>query len=334
MGRCEEAGPDGLTFEELRELALIYRRATAQLALLRDRDRDPEAVRYLNALCVRAHSVLAVSQPPPRTALLPRFREVIGRTWPAQCLVWLLLATGVYVGAVVVAKDPKATYALMPVSLGYTPARLDRLIGSEQERGAFLSPDATPIGDNVLFGSQLFANNTRVGMFAMAGGVLAGVPTIVLTVYNGAILGAFAATFWVPPHRVEFLAWLLPHAIPEFAAIALCAAAGLLLGAPLVGGGRRGRAAAWRDATQSALVLFALAVPLFIAAALIESFVRESALGTTARLLVAAGSGSVVLWLFVASGRARRRPVKVGWLDQAGPTTPGVAPGSGSGSRR
>lgn len=334
LARGESRGPQGLPFEELRELALANRRATAALARLRDRDRDPEAVHYLNSLCVRAHSLLTVPPPRRRAPLLPRFRAALGRSWPALCVAWVLLGIGVYVGAAVVAKEPKAAYAMLPSSLGYTPARLDRLLGSADDRAAFLAPGTTAVETNLLFGSQLFANNTRVGMFAMATGILAGVPTLLLTIYNGAILGAFGAVFWSPPHRIEFLAWLLPHGIPEFTAIVLCSAAGLLLGAPLVGGDRRGRTAAWRDATQSALLLFSLSVPLFVAAAIIESFVRESALGTTVRLVVAAAMGILVLWLFLAAGRVRRRPVSVGWLDQTGATPRIAGPGSGSALRR
>lgn len=330
LALCERARPADLAFGDLADLARRYRQATSMLARLRDRGEDPEAVRYLNALCVRAYSLLTV---PGRsraadTSFLERVRRALGRTWRAQLVAWALLAVGIYVGAALVERNPKATYALVPESLGYSAARMDRLLASPEERLAFLEPEAQPVSHNVLFGSSLFANNTRVGLFALAGGILAGIPTILLTVYNGTILGAFGAVFLRPPHHLEFLAWILPHGIPELTAIALCSAGGLLLGVPLVAPGRRGRRAAWGEAMEAALLLAAAAIPLLMAAALIESFVRESALGVTPRLAVAAGMALLVGGFLGASRREARRRPDARWIRELRGGT-GGSPDSG-----
>lgn len=332
LSACERLRPDGLGFEELRELAHAYRRLTAELARLRDRGVDPEAIRYLNALCVRAHAHLSAPRRanPSDPALAARIRAALARTFRAQLAAWALLALGVYVGAALVAREPKAAYALVPASLGYSPARLDRLLASPEERLEFLTPEPAPMAARAFFGSQLFARNTRVGMFALATGILAGLPTLVLSVYNGVILGAFGAIFLRPPHALEFLAWILPHGIPEFTAISLCSAAGLLLGVPLVAPGRRGRRAALRAGADAALLLLAAAIPLFVLAALAESFVRESALGIGPRLAVAAGMALIVALLLTTSGRAARARPDTSWLRElSAPTSPG-SPGSGS----
>lgn len=316
LASCEGLRPAGLSFDDLRELARLYRRATAMLARLRERGEDPEAVRYLNALCVRAYSQVTAPARHDRSgpALPGRVRAALGRTWGAQLVAWTLLAVGTYVGAALVAESPKAAHALLPRSLGYSPARVDRLLASPEERLVFLTPQGQSVSRNALFGSSLFANNTRVGLLALATGILAGIPTVLLTVYNGTILGAFGAIFFRPPHRTEFLAWLLPHGIPELTAIALCAAAGLLLGLPLLAPGRRGRRAAWREAIDSALLLVGAAVPLLLAAALIESFVRESALGVGPRLAVAAVMAALVGGFMVASRREARQRPDLRWL--------------------
>lgn len=324
LERCERLRPERLGFDELRELARLYRRATAQLARLRERGDDPEAVRSLNALCVRAYGHLAVASPRAGDAprLAQRVRAALGRTWRAQLAAWALLAVGVYVGAALVARDPRAAHALVPASLGYSAGGIDRLLQDPAARAEFLAPSATPPLRNLAFGSALFAHNTRVAMLSLAAGILA-VPTIVLTVYNGVVLGAFAAVFLRPPHPVEFLAWILPHGIPELTAIVLCSAGGLLLGAALLAPGRRGRAVALREASESALLLLAAAVPLLFAAAGVESFVRESALGVGARLAVAGAWGAALLGFTLLARRAHEPTAR--WLHElpAGDPAPG-----------
>jgi uncharacterized membrane protein SpoIIM required for sporulation len=323
LGRCEHLRPDALPFEELRELARLYRRATQRLARLRERDDDPEAIRSLNALCVRGFTHLSVAPrtgptgPPPLLARLP---GALARTVRAQALAWALLLAGIYVGAVLVAHDPRAAYALVPASLGYPAPVVDRLLTSAEARREFFGREDTPAGANFFFGSYLFANNTRVGLLAFATGVLAGIPTLLLGLYNGLLVGAFGAIFFHDPWPVLFLAWILPHGIPELGAVTLCVAAGLVLGGAVAIPGRRSRRSALQEATDSALLLFATALPLFLLAALIESFVRESLLSTGARLAVAGVMAALVLAGGLASWRlARRGEREPPWLHELGP---------------
>jgi hypothetical protein len=56
--RAERLRVRGLRFDELRELRALYRHHSAALAAAREHGDDPDAVRYLNALCVRAYTAL------------------------------------------------------------------------------------------------------------------------------------------------------------------------------------------------------------------------------------------------------------------------------------
>ncbi len=58
IGRSEQLRIQRLRFDELRELASLYRQHSASLARLRDRDSDPDLIRHLNGLCVRAYAFL------------------------------------------------------------------------------------------------------------------------------------------------------------------------------------------------------------------------------------------------------------------------------------
>ena len=318
LDRTERLRPAGLGFDELAQLATLYRSHLARLARLRAAGTDRPAVRHLNALCVRAHTLLHVEPSAGgglRRALLVELPGALGRTWPALLVAWALLGVGMAVGLMLGGTDDAAVHALMPDCMGYGPDMLDRLLGSSAARAQFFEPHAVPAGHNAIFGSFLFANNTRVGLLAFASGLLAGIPTVLLQLYNGLLLGAFSAVFVRDPHPWAFLAWILPHGIPELTAITLCAAGGLVLGAAVAVPGRRTRRGAVRESVHSALLLFAGAVPLFFVAALTESFVRESMLGTLPRLAVA-GAYLVVFGVGFAWVHrcAARLPPDTAWL--------------------
>ncbi len=211
-----------------------------------------------------------------------------------------------------------------------SPDRLNDLVASRAARVAFLAREETPISENLAFGSQLFTHNTRVGLLSFATGLLAAVPTVMLQVYNGIIIGAYGAIFFRDPWPVDFLAWILPHGVPELTAITLCAAAGLLLGGAVAAPGRRRRTDAVRDAVAPALALVATAIPLLVVAALTESFVRESMLATGTRFAIAGTyAGALVAGLAWVRGLARQRDVDTRWLAELMPPRP-ASRGSGS----
>jgi hypothetical protein len=120
-----------------------------------------------------------------------------------------------------------------------------------------------------------------------------------------------------------FAAWLLPHGVPELTAITLCSAAGFALGRAVAAPGRRSRSEALREAGPTALALLLASLPLFLAAAWIESFVRQSTLETAPRLGIAAAG---VLVLGAIAFMIRRQPSQdhpqIDWLDRVLDATP------------
>lgn len=320
LDRAETIRIRGLELADLRELVALQRQISARLARLREPGDDSERIRYLNSLCVRAHTLLNAQ--PPLRAVRPgqwarRIAATLGQTWRAQALAWLLLAVGAAIGATLTWQDPRAVSLFVPAEIGYEATRIEQLAISSDARARFLTWEAKPAGVSAVFGSFLFAHNTQVGLLSFATGVLAGVPTLLLQLYNGILLGAFSSIFLVDDLRWRFLAWILPHGVPEMTAITLCAAGGLLFGEAVALPGRRGRAAALRRIFPAALMLFSASLPLFLFAALLESFVRESALSTTARFVIAGmGAAAVVALLTTSRWFDRSRPHRNPWLQE------------------
>jgi uncharacterized membrane protein SpoIIM required for sporulation len=308
-----------LNFEELRELAHLYRLNSAQLAVARSRGGDPEALRYLNALCVRAYTHLQVA-PPRREAQVgdfyfARFPATLAATARLQGLVAVVLLAGALLGATLMAQNPGNIYAAIPSAM-YPADDLERLVSSAADRAQFLARTPVAFGIKSVFSASLFVHNTGIGFLAFATGILAGIPTIILVLYNGITLGAFAWIFSRDAAWPVFWAWLLPHAVPELLAVTLCSTAGLLIARAVLAPGRRGIAAALREAATPALELVTAAVPLFVVAAAIESFLRQSSVSTAARFAAAAlAVASIVTYVwYVHRLAARGSAVDLQWL--------------------
>jgi uncharacterized membrane protein SpoIIM required for sporulation len=337
LDRCEQSRVQTLAFDELTELGRLHRRHLAMLARLRARGLDVAATAHLNALCLRAHTTLYVPDR-MRWSVTAFVRDAIpaafAGTWHAIVLAGLLLAGGTLVGGALVLRDPQAVHILVPRCMCESPSHMDDLVRSRVARAEFLARSETPAAKNIAFGSMLFTHNTRVGLLAFAAGILAAVPTVLLQLYNGIVVGAFGAVFFRDPWPVDFLAWILPHGIPELTAITLCAAGGLVLGAAVAAPGRRPRGVAVREAVGSALALVCTAVPLLFVAALTESFVRESTLSTGTRFAIAgAYAGALVAGLVWIRGLAHRRSGDAGWLAEIMPPS-GASPDTRSAPAR
>jgi uncharacterized membrane protein SpoIIM required for sporulation len=297
LDRAERLGRR-LPFEDLRELARTYRLSSARLATLRSRSAaDPEEIRYLNALCVRAYTYLRV-EPPRRVNFgrffLADFPTTLAMTARVQALAAALMLAGALIGVALVSSNPGTLSACIPAAM-YPPERLEQLADSAHQRAEFLEPKPFAFGLKSVFSATLFVHNVTVGLAAFASGVLAGAPTILLLLYNGLTLGAFAWIFSRDSDWLAFWAWLLPHGIPELLAVNLCSAGGLLVAKAVVAPGRAGAAKELRAAAQPALELLAASLPLFFVAALIESFIRQSFMSMEGRYCIAGGALAAIV---------------------------------------
>ena len=304
VARAHRVGPRGLTAEELERLDRLYRVTTVHLARARSRIRSEAVLRNLNHLVSRAHSLVYVA--PKRRPLRWMvwfygigFARAVARTGRFHLLALALFAFGTVAGYVVTLQRPLAAYALLP-------AMDERVPGASAEQLREILRSGRESDDKFIFASILLTHNIKVGFTAFAAGVLAGVPTVFVIVLNGAMLGAFCAVHYSKDITVELYAWLLPHGITEITAVILCAGAGLMLGKAIVRPGFDTRRQALIQAGREALYLLLGVVPMFVFAGLIESYIRQSQLDTSSRLLFAAGT--TLFWtLYFLNGFYRLR---------------------------
>jgi uncharacterized membrane protein SpoIIM required for sporulation len=268
---------------------------------------------YLNELSAAAHSLIYL---PPRESMwrgavrffIEGFARAVARTWRYHATAALLLFGGAFLAYWECRRDPAATYCLSSACCetrlpGSTAQQLEEALRSGREHGG---------GMKFFFASYLFQNNLKVGVLAMGLGALAGIPTVLLLVYNGMILGGFTALYLRAGITTEFWAWILPHGVTEILAIILCGGVGLALGAAIVRPGLLTRAESLRRAGLEAGRVVAGAGGMLVFAAIIESYLRQSHLPSTSRLLFAGGSALFWIGYFAAGAVAERQAVTAG----------------------
>lgn len=295
-----------LSAEERRRLDVLYRRVTVQLARVSTQSRDRQLVAYLNGLAAGAHSLIYL---PPRGAWLAGavrfvregFARAIVRNGPAHLVSLALVLGGALVGYLAATSDPLLAHALWPAEdprqPGSTPEQLLSVLRANRDEGG---------AGKFFFASFLFQHNLKVGLLAMATGVLASIPTVFLMLLNGMLLGVFVAIHTQAGIHSEMWAWILPHGITEIGAIILCGGIGLMLGRAVVRPGRYSRKHALVEAGKESGLVGAGVAGMLVAAAIIESYVRQSHWSTSTRLLFAAGTA--LFWvLYIGYGALRER---------------------------
>ena len=166
---------------------------------------------------------------------------------------------------------------------GTPPERLLQYLrqGREQESGR-----------KSFFASFLFSHNLKVGLLSMGLGVLAGVPTVILMLYNGMMVGTFLSLYIKAGLGLELSGpWILPHGITELFGDRALRRHGTAVSSggdqPRTADASRGVVDAGTEAARTAISI----AGMLAVAAFIESFVRQSHLTTNERFVYAGLTG-------------------------------------------
>lgn len=272
---------------DLSRLDVLYRRTSAHLAQVSTRTTDQGLIRYLNDLTAAAHSIIYL---PPRQKVLNKiplfflrsFPASVARLWKFHTLAGGLLLLGMLIAFFAVQQDSTNAYSLLIGDELRQP-------GASKEQLLFVLRHGrdSQSGEKFHFASFLFSHNLKVGILALATGAMAAIPTVLLTLYNGLMLGAFAALHHNAGIAAEFWAWILPHGITELLAITLCSGAGLRIGQSIVSPGLLTRGESLRLAGEEAARTIAGVGLMLLIAAIIESYLRQSHLSQAARYIFA-----------------------------------------------
>lgn len=261
-----DAGPVGV---DEGEIPARYRRLCQQLALARRRGYSAPLLDRLQALMQRGHAVL-YRAPPPRWHRAAEFlvagfpqlvRSQAGCMW-ASLLLFALPLVGVFV---LLQLRPELVHQLLdPRQI----AGIEAMFDPADPRQA-LGRDSG--SDWQMFGHYIM-NNISIGLRTFAGGLLAGVGTILVLLANGLNIGAVAGHLQAIGHGDPFWRFVAGHAPLELTAIVIAGGAGLRLGVDLVAPGRRRRRDALVRAGRIGARLCLGVAAMLLLAAFVEAF--------------------------------------------------------------
>jgi uncharacterized membrane protein SpoIIM required for sporulation len=280
---------------DIERFGLLVRHASSDLAIAR-RDFPGAAVtEYLNALCARAHPLLYRGAPLRLSSIPAFYARGLPRTfraaWPFVAASLALLAIGFVAGWIAVDLRPDLRSSLVPQSLF-----------DEMARGQ-IHPN---VADAPLAASFIIQNNIRVALVCFAGGVLLGLPTALVLIANGWLLGTIAAAVHLGGYDRAFWSLIVPHGVIELSVIVIAGGCGLMLGGAILRPGQLRRTDALGVAARRAVILALGIAMLLIVAGTLEAFVSPSTLPEAAKLAAGATAGLLLYsWLLLAG---RKRP--------------------------
>jgi uncharacterized membrane protein SpoIIM required for sporulation len=219
------------------ELPARHRRLCQQLALARRRGYSAVVTDRLQQLMQRGHSVLYQTKPVHwRRAVefllagFPRLVRAEARCMLAATLLFVVPLVSIFV-AIQIKPDLAAglfdAQSLANFEQMYDPAGKGDL-GRTNE-------------DDLQMFAHYIGNNVGIGFQTFASGLLAGLGTVFVLIFNGIMIGGVAGHLQAVGHGDPFWRFVAGHSAPELTAIVISGGAGLRLGLSLIAPGQRRR---------------------------------------------------------------------------------------------
>lgn len=294
VATIERRSVRSLDDDDLLALPVLYRSALSSLSVARETSLDRALVAYLEQLCTRAYfQIYGVPGSAWRQigAFFARgWPEAVARLWRETLAAAALTLAGAIVAYLLVAHDPGWFYSLMPGALaeGRDPNASAETLRQMLYHGSDKDPLAT-------FATALFTHNAQIALFCFALGFAFAVPTALLLVYNGMMLGALLRVYAAKGLATPFLGWIAIHGTTELFAITLAGAAGFRIGLAIAFPGRVARMDSAVAAGRNAGVAMAGVVLMLLVAGLLEGIGRQTVLIDWQRYAI--GGVALLGWL-------------------------------------
>ena len=244
-----------------------YRRLCQQLALARERGYSPQLVEHLQQLMQRGHTLLY------RTPAF-RWRSVLEFLFADFPQLVRSQATVMWVSLALFAVPLIGSFVLVQLRPDLVHLLMDNARLAQVER--MYDPAAPNLGrdsgtDWMMFGYYIM-NNISIGLRTFASGLLAGLGTVLVLLFNGITIGAVAGHLQHVGHGDPFWRFVVGHGAFELTAIVIAGGAGLQLGLRLLAPGRQRRLDALMDAGRIGARLCLGIAAMLLVAAFIEAF--------------------------------------------------------------
>jgi uncharacterized membrane protein SpoIIM required for sporulation len=264
--RFKRAAPQDNLFAN-DEFPRRYREICQHLAIARERQYGAALVDRLNRLALAGYHELhdARLRLPTRimTFFLADFPRVVRSEWPLVLFASFLLFVPLLAMTWLTAVHPDAALYFMSAE----QLTEIRTMYSDSEHIVHRKADS----DIAAFGFYIW-NNISIDFRAFAGGLVFGLGSVLVLLFNGFYLGAIKGYLISAGLGENLLQFVAGHSGPELIAAALSGAAGLKLGAALIAPGNRSRKLALTESGAIAIRMLYGAATMTLMAAFIEAF--------------------------------------------------------------
>jgi uncharacterized membrane protein SpoIIM required for sporulation/uncharacterized RDD family membrane protein YckC len=302
---AQKRGLAALGESGVREFVTEYRTLSADLARLRTASagRALDEMFYLGRLVAGAHNLLYRDRGMTmRDAVRYLFTDVpreVRRSAGPIALAALLLFGPAVIAAVGVMRAPEIAARLLPSTM--LQRAEDGVQRAKSGEGYIDDPQLL----RPVMASRIVTNNVQVTFAVFAGGITAGLLTVLMLVLNGVSMGAVVGLYASKSIGVLLLAFVAPHGVLELFAICVAAGGGFLIASGVLLPGNRTRGRALVENGRRAVRLIAASTFLLVIAGTLEGFVSPIPWWPIEGKLAVSGVTAVFLVLYLAGGRAR-----------------------------
>jgi uncharacterized membrane protein SpoIIM required for sporulation len=276
--------------EEIQTFPRLFRLTCADLAEAEILHLSPDVLDYLNQLVGQAHKFL-YSFPPVKKSHIQSFfinqlPFIVLKNW-----IFILLAAFIFLASFavtfsIVRQNPSAASLFVPLR------QLDQM---EQSYRSSINKERVFTLKNyaVTFYIQ---NNISIAFASFALGILFGIGTVYILIYNGVFLGAISGYIIGLGYGKNFFTFITAHSIAELTGLIFAGAAGLALGFSIIKATRYYRKEWLALQRPKIFSLVVASASLLFIAALIEGIISPSLLPYSIKASLA------ILSLIVISG--------------------------------
>jgi uncharacterized membrane protein SpoIIM required for sporulation len=290
--------------EDLTRFPALYRRLCAHYALARTRRYAPGLIAELHDLVRRGYPCLYRRRlawlAPTLGFMAAEFPRTLRRHARVCALAAALFFVPVALMGLACGQDSELIYSMMEAS---QVAELESMYDPGTRKPG-RKADRQADTDFQMFGFYVM-NNIGIGFRTFGAGLLLGLGSILILVFNGLTIGAAAGHLTRLGFGSTFWPFVSSHSPLELTAIAISGAAGLLLGQALLAPGHLTRLGALRANARDAVILVGGAALMLLLAAVVEAFWSSGGAPAGVKYLAGALGWVAVALYFALAGRRR-----------------------------
>jgi uncharacterized membrane protein SpoIIM required for sporulation len=277
-------------------LAELYIHITDDLSYASTFYPDSPVVDYLNGIAIQAHQKIYKNKKEKRARFLDFWKyEVplaVRRSHRPLFYSLLIFCVAIGIGLFSIQTNPDFVRGI----LGDAYVNMTE---NNIEQGDPLAVYKSSSQGSMFIG--ISTNNVRVSFLVYVMGILGSIPAAYILFSNGVMVGAFVGFFIQKGMSWIALSTIFIHGALELSAIVIAGGAGLVLGNSFLFPGTYSRKDSLLEGARRSLKIIIGLVPVFIVAAILESYVTRLyiELGDIGRSIIVIVSFAFIIWYFI-----------------------------------